>query len=804
MQVAKASISGIILLALIISLNTKFGAVPPVGKFFDPDAGFWANAETSTPESEELNIPGLQDEVSVYFDERNIPHIFANNEHDLFLAQGYIVARDRLFQMEMQTYDAAGRLAEVVGPELLSRDLNTRRMGMAYGAEKAMEEIEKDPEIKNIIEAYSYGINAYIDQLSPADYPLEYKVLNFAPEKWEPIKTAYLLKNMTRMLAGRHTDVNTSNTFQYFGEDFVEKYFTQKPERNAPVIPPSREWDFEADVPEKPDSLFVPSVSKVIDPFPHQEGIGSNNWAVSGAKTASGHPILSNDPHLGLTLPSIWYEMQLTAPGINTYGVTLQGTPTIIIGFNEQTAWGTTNVGSDVMDWYEIQFRDETKQEYWHDEQWKPTTSRVEEIKVRGGESVLDTLIFTHHGPVFEVEPAVGEGEPIYHALRWIAHEPSNDLRTFYGFNKMQDYEDFVEAISHYVAPSQNFVFADTAGDISMWVSGKLPKKWKFQGRTMSDGTDPHYDWQGWIPTEHNPHIINPERGFVSSANQESTAPDYPFYLADDFAPYERGRRINDLLTEMEDITPQDMQRMQMDVFAYNASTIIPKMIEWTKLDELSAMEMEVLEQMRNWNFEMKANLIQPTVYLTWFNRLYRSVFDDEYNGTEASLRYPSRDVFVEIIKEEPDMIFVDNINTPEVETVEDLATETLRETIARLTDTYGEDIENWKWGYDINNDLNHIANIPGFGAQNLFSSGAAEAINAVRGTHGPSWRMVVELGPEVKGWGVYPGGQSGNPGSPNYDNMVEDWQNGRLFELNFLRKEPSEYLYTLELKGTE
>jgi penicillin amidase len=804
MQVAKASISGIILLTLIFALNTKFGAVPPLGKFFDPDAGFWANAETSTPESEELNIPGLQDEVRVYFDERNVPHIYAENEHDLFMAQGYIVARDRLFQMEMQTYDAAGRLAEVVGPDLINRDLNTRRLGMTYGAEKAKEEIENDPKIKEIIEAYSKGVNAYISQLSPADYPIEYKVLNFAPEQWEPIKTAYLLKNMTRMLAGRHNDVRTSNTIQYFGEDFVEKYFTQKPKLNDPIIPPSREWNFEANVPEKPDSLFVPSVSKVIDPFPHQEGIGSNNWVVSGDKTASGYPILANDPHLGLTLPSIWYEMQLSAPGYNSYGVTLQGSPAIIIGFNEQTAWGTTNVGSDVMDWYEVEFRDETKQEYWHDGQWKSTTSRIEEVKVRGGETVLDTVIYTHHGPVFEVDPAVGEGEPVYHALKWIAHEPSNDLRTFYQFNKMANYEDYEEAVSHYTAPAQNFVFADTAGDIGLWVSGKLPRKWEFQGRTVSDGTDPRYDWQGWIPSEHNPHIKNPERGFVSSANQESAAPDYPYYLDDDFAPYERGRRINDLLTEMEDITPQDMQRMQMDNFAYNASTIIPEMIAWTNSDELSDKEMEVLDMMRDWDFMMEAELIQPTVYLTWRNRFYRAVFDDEYNATDASLRYPSRDIFVEVIKEDPEMTFMDDINTPEIESVEDIVTRTFNEVVTSLVDYYGEDLENWKWGYDIDNDLNHIANIPGFGAQNLFSSGAAEAVNAVRGTHGPSWRMVVELGTEVKGWGVYPGGQSGNPGSPNYDDMVEDWRTGELFELNFLREEPEEYEYILKLSGSE
>ncbi|MDR9416357.1 MAG: penicillin acylase family protein, partial [Gracilimonas sp.] len=198
------------------------------------------------------------------------------------------------------------------------------------------------------------------------------------------------------------------------------------------------------------------------------------------------------------------------------------------------------------------------------------------------------------------------------------------------------------------------------------------------------------------------------------------------------------------------------------------------------------------------------AELIQPTIYMKWRNRFYRAIFDDEYSSTEASLRYPSRDIFVEVIKEEPNMPFVDDINTPEVETVEEIVTKTYKETIVDLAEQYGDDPESWKWGFDMENDLNHLANIPGFGIQNLFTSGAAEAINAVRGTHGPSWRMIVELGPEVKGWGIYPGGQSGNPGSPYYDDMVEDWRTGQLFELNFMQEEPTKYAYKIEMQGDQ
>lgn len=786
-------LSVLLLAALIFSFSTQFGSVPPLGSFFHPIEGFWGNAEKrELTGSIDLNLEGLQDSVEIYYDNRGVPHIFARNDHDLYFAQGYVVARDRLFQMELQAYDAGGRLAEIIGPPTIERDRSTRRWGMPYGAENAIKEIQKDEQVWGTLTAYSNGVNAYIEGLSPDEYPLEYKILNIAPEEWKPIKTALLLKNMSRTLAAGNDDVQTSNTRKYFGQDYIEKWFVTKPELNDPIIPPGREWDFEADLPPAPDSLFVPSAAQNLSPFRPAEGVGSNNWAVSGSKTQSGYPILANDPHLGLTLPSIWYEIQLYAPGINTYGVTLQGAPGVIIGFNENVAWGVTNVSADVMDWYEVQFRDESKKEYRHDGQWKSTTFRIEQIKVRGEETMIDTVVFTHHGPVTEVSPADVE-TPVYHAQRWIVHDGSNDLKAFYGLNRAENYEDYVEALSHFEAPAQNFVFASNEGDIALWVNGKFPKKWMYQGQTVSDGTDPAYDWQDWIPRDHVPHIRNPERGYVSSANQESAASDYPYYLDDDFAPFERGRRINDLLAQMEDITPEDMQEMQLDTYSYYAATILPALLEWMNTDSLDDQELEIYNLLSEWDYYMDAEKIAPSVFRLWVGNFYRSIFYDEYETTEVMLRLPSRDRFVEVIKAEPEWPFIDNVNTSQVETRGERAAYAFNETIADLTDQYGEFSDGWKWGFVINNDVNHLAFIPGMGEQDLFTSGSSEAINATRGTHGPSWRMVVEVGPEVRGYGVYPGGQSGNPGSKSYTEFLEPWRTGELFELDFLKEKPEQ-----------
>ena len=772
-------------------LQTRWGNIPPMGPFMDPDDGFWANAERSEPASSDFSIDGLKDSVQVYFDDRRVPHVFAQNDYDLYYMQGYLQARDRLFQMEMQTYDAAGRLSEIIGPSLLERDKQTRRWGMVYGAEQAVAEVKKHEPSWTIFEAYSAGVNAFISSLEPQDYPLEYKLIDISPEPWTPLKIALLLKNMTRTLAAGNSDVAHSNTLAYFGEEFMEQLFDRDYDLLDPVIPSTRVWDFDRVPVEAPDTLFVPRQAKSVNPFPVPEGIGSNNWAVSGEKTASGYPILSNDPHLRLTLPSIWYEIQLHAPGVNTYGVTLLGAPGVVIGFNEEVAWGVTNVASDVLDWYEIQFQDDRLEAYWHDKQWKQTTKRVEEYKVRGQGMVTDTVVYTHHGPVTKVQAGNEEEAPVYHAMRWIAHEPSNEIRAFYQLNRAQNYDDYVEALTHYQAPAQNFVFASQDGDIALWVNGRFPNKWDGQGRTLSDGTDPLYDWQSWIPREHHPHIKNPPRGFVSSANQESAAPDYPYYMDDVYAPFERGRRINDRLSDLDNITKEDMQELLMDNYSYHASEMLPEMLGWLEQDSLEGVALEIADSLGAWNFYNEAEYRSPSVFRNWWYELSRGILSDEYDA-HVPLRFPARDRLMQQLKESPNFWMVDNMTTDRVESIEEITTQAFLGAIEALREQYGDWSDAWDWGWVMDNHVPHLTQTNGLGTDALYSGGGAESVNATRGTSGPSWRMIVELGPELKAWGVYPGGPSGNPGSSNYDSMVEAWRTGQLYELKFYRKAPT------------
>lgn len=740
-------------------------------------------------------MDGLTEPVEVFFDERDVPHIFAQNDHDLYFAQGYITARDRLFQMELQIRAAGGMLSEWMGSRTVEYDRNQRRLGMMYGTERAMEGISAYSEVFEAVEAYSDGINAYISTLDYEDYPLEYKILNVAPAEWKPMNSALLLKYMTQMLAGRSDDIRTSNAIAHFGQEFVNRYLSASVMLLDPIIPPDMEWPFDAQIPEKPDELYHPSFASEIElwqPDPHN---GSNNWVVSGEKTAGGYPILSNDMHLNMSVPSIWYEIQLRTPDSNVYGVTLQGTPTVIVGFNEQIAWGSTNTGADVMDWYEITFRDEEKTHYLHDGEWLPVEKRVETIHVKGLDPVTETILFTHHGPIFTTEEQEPDS-PEYRrnlALRWIAHEPSNELLTFYKLNRAKNYDDFRSAFETYQAPAQNMNFADISGDIAIQTGGFFPVKWQYQGRTVGDGSDSRYDWKGYVPFEQNPFSLNPERGFLSAANQDPVDESYPYYLGDDFAPYERGRRINDLLSEMDEITLEDFRLMLMDDFSYHAYTLLPIFLDRMDRSDLSETEIRLLTQLESWDFENHGDLIEPSIFYTWGIEMTLAIWANKYE-TEYPMRWPDRDRTAELIISEPDSPLFDNIESEQIETIDDLILASFRSAIESLQFRFGNNEESWKWGYVNNTNLGHAGQIPGMGVRDLFTNGGAETINAIRGSHGPSWRMIVELDPEgVRGYGVYPGGQSGNPGSKTYTEFIETWRTGELYELLFLASEPTE-----------
>lgn len=806
MKLLRLSLSLLITLSLFYLLNFPRGENIPfaLGEFLNPFAGFWQNNIRTDRIPEDLRIPGLVDSVVVQWDERKVPHIFAQNTHDLYLAQGYLTARDRLWQMDFVAHAAAGRVSEIIGPnpDVIQYDLYRRRLGIVYAAENSLKMMLKDDASRTALNAYSDGVNAWIGQMEERDWPIEFKILNYKPEPWTPLKSALLLKHMAWDLTGHERELSMSRTRAVLGDSLMNVLYFHPPLFLNPVIPLGTPWNFKPlPIPPAPKTIFQIAAPESFFPFQPDPDNGSNNWAVYGKKTQSGYPILCNDPHLGLTLPSVWYEVQLISPEANVYGVSLPGAPTVIIGFNRNVAWGLTNAHTDVLDWYDTDF-DKSNWKYFYDGRWENAAKRLERIKVRGGRTILDTLAITRHGPIVyrRGEKPVDDAALPGAALRWTGHDPSNELGAFLKLNRAKNYDDFEDALSAYDCPGQNFVFAASDGDIAMQHSGKFPLRWKGQGRYISDGSDPAYDWQGWIPREQLPKAKNPPGGFLASANQPPTGGSYPYFLYGKYAAFERSMRINERLEELQNITPQDMMALQLDILNVRARTVLPAMIHILEQQDISLADVRYIDILKNWDFRNDRESIAATIFEYWWENTHKLIWEDEFPGNPGQYRLPGDDATLNIILNDTANVFVDATYTGELETIGDILLFAFEESNRQLAEKFGPFGDNWKWGGARGTEINHIARITGFGRVNLKTDGDHDIVNAIKRTHGPSWRMVVQLGPELKAWGIYPGGQSGNPGSPEYDKFVNDWVDGKYYELHYLTS-PNETLPQLQAK---
>lgn len=788
----------VVALALIYVFHHAWGVLPPLGKLFSPFQGYLQNAgEGPGSGDDEIVLRGVKDEVVIRYDDNAVPHIFAKNDDDLYFAQGYVIARDRLWQMEFYTLVAAGRLTEVVGGGALEYDRFNRRLGMARSAAAIAERLEADTIASGILDAYAAGVNAYIAQLAYKDFPVEYKLLNYSPEPWSPYKSILMLMNMRNTLSGGSNDYRLTQVLARYGPDLVADLFPDYPAMESPIVPMGTAWDFDPlDVPPVPEEVAALPDSGLLAfsvPAPRPE-VGSNNWAVAGDRSATGLPILANDPHLQLTLPSIWYQMQLSSPNVNVYGVALPGTPAIIIGFNKDVAWGVTNVGSDVMDFYRIRFRDSTFAEYWHDGRWKPTTMHVESFTLKGRGELRDTLYYTHHGPIVyhkAAETGYTSSVPVGYAMRWGANEIDGaDVLTFHYLNRATDYDDYRSALAYFTAPAQNFVFSSNGGDIAITSNGKLPLKWKGQGKYLLDGTLAAHDWQGWVPRAQNPSVKNPPRGFVSSANQFPADTTYPYYLDWEFAHPSRAIRINERLGAMAAATADSLRELQNDNFNVDARRILPRLLRGLATDDSIRRSAEY-DALDRWNYWNDANEVGATIFESWLEELLAAVWGDEFPQDEE-LRYPSLDRTYELINNEPDARWFDNVLTADtVETLDGIICQSFQQTVSKLRRRLGElSATDWAWGRVKNTRIMHLVpNFRSFGRTGIVNGGGSSIVNATSGTHGPSWRMVVQLDGEwPMAYGLYPGGQSGNPGSAYYDNMIDRWANGELDTLLFMK----------------
>ncbi|MEM7102675.1 MAG: penicillin acylase family protein [Bacteroidota bacterium] len=786
MRIIKFVLSFIATVVLVVGLNQRQFNLPALGIFFSPTAGFWQNAEPvefSLPAS--INIDGLSAPVKVVYDDRLVPHIFAENAVDAAMAQGYVTAQHRLWSMEFQIFAGSGRLSEFIGKVGLPADRQTRRRGLIRAAETALEEWKKDTEYFQYIQAYTDGVNAWIDQLKPVDYPLEYKLIGYQPERWSVLKCAILQKVMSRTLSMREDDLEATNALNIFGKEEFDFLYPEWYDEQLPIIPKGTEWNFEK-VTVRSDSF--PATDKKLSHIPltkPPEFAGSNNWAVSGKKTASGNPILCSDPHLNITLPSIWFEIQISIPEYNVYGVSIPGSPGVIIGFNENIAWGMTNVGHDVSDWYRIHWQDESRQAYLFDGAYRESEQVIETYKVRNGTTVYDTIYYTHLGPVAYTK----EGD-IYQdlAFHWLGAYPSNDVKMFFSLNKAKNYEDYVNALGYYTCPAQNFAFASKDGDIALWVQGNFPLKADQQGRFVQEGNTSANEWQGFVPNEQNPHTFNPESGYVSSANQHSTDPSYPYYYNGGFDDY-RGRTLHTALSGMESITPDDLKKLQNNNFNLQAKEMTPLLLEKLDKSVLSKDEIGFYNEIKDWDYKHEKGLVAPAVFRSWFSNFYKQTWDEFYTLNDSiSVLFPESWRTVYLLRDHEESKWFDITTTDTKETSADIVTQSFKSACQELLDWSQKNDQRPFWRDYKGTIIRHLLRQPALSAVNVDVGGDRNALNAVSKSFGPSWRMVVELGEEIKAWGVYPGGQSGNPGSPFYDDFVNYWAQGEYYDILFMK----------------
>lgn len=755
----------ILFVAMIVVLSIPIGQLPVIGHFLNPFTGFVQNAyiENETDDLK-INLSQLNDHAEVHYDTSGVPHIFAENDDDLYFLQGYIVAKDRLWQMDMQGRSGMGELSEIVGEKALENDRLMRRLGLADAANELLNQSKKDGSYATILK-YTEGVNAYINSLSPSEYPLEYKLMNFKPRAFKPEYTAVLLKIMALRLTAMEADIENTNFVNKFGKEDFDRLFPSFYKEEAPIIPKGTLFNKttsndSVSLNTISSKLYAKRVLKELD-----RNLGSNNWAVNSSKSSTNNAILCNDPHLKIHLPSVWYEMHLVSKNQNVYGVTMPGAPGIVIGFNKNIAWGVTNAGRDVRNWYDIQFKDATRNQILVDSTFETVKMKLESIYVKGRGWVQDTILTTSFGRiVYDRNFNIGDNA-LNLALSWTNYIRSNEMLTFLKLNKAENHNDYLNALKTFYCPGQNFIFASVKGDIAIKQQGLFPNTPIDQDKFILNGSSSNLKMNHFIPIEDNPHCYNPSQGFLYSANQHPTDASYPYYYSSgDFESY-RNRRIDNVLRQKEKLSIEDMKTLQSDNYSLLASEFVPIFLKYIDSNQT------LYSKFKNWNYRFDESDEIATFFELWFKTFEKNVWD-ELLVEGVSLDYPKPIVLYDLLKNDTSFHFFDLISTSNKESAGDIVRMSFQEA-TKIYDTLST--KTW-WQYK-DTEIPHLTNIPALGRYHINTGGNKHIVNATWKNWAPSWRMIVEL---IKNRPVayvnFPGGNSGNPSSKHYDDFIDSW----------------------------
>jgi len=756
-------------------------------------------------------LPGLQNEVTVERDQWGVPHIRAASLDDLVEAQGYVMAQDRLWQMDLLRRVARGQLSEILGPTTLKIDKDFRTLGFGRAAERDFTLLDAEP--RKLIEAYARGVNKFIEK-HQKNLPLEFSLLRYKPQPWQPSDTLAISGYMYRTLTDTwERELNRAKVIELAGADRSKDLFSQEAamdhfvvgDPNAPNDGSQRsaadaddeddDDDMEPDTvlkasqrganwiaaPENvPDlaTALLPTIQRFLEQSRSEirQSLGSNNWVVSGAHTATGKPLLANDTHLELTIPSIWYEVHLTAPGLNVKGFTLPGAPLVIIGHNDRIAWGFTNNGADVQDLYVETINPAAVDEYRVKGAWLKAKTIDETIVVKGQPDEHLAVMVTRHGPVVH-----REGDKAY-ALRWTATEPGGLANSYNWLGKAKNWSEFRNVMKRVWGPGQNAVYADVDGNIGYLMAARVPIRKKGHGEVPVPGDTDDYEWTGYIPFEQLPQALNPESGLIATANARVTGPNYKPYLTDRWEEPYRTARIYDLLHDRHDLRPEDMLKVQTDTYSYPHALIADQLlaaVRTAKPKDLRAQKL--IEGLRDWNGIADADSAEVS-FLHATRRAAIDLLVEPFLGMETAIyQWRSTAFLQKILTDRPAKWL-----PPAYKNYDEMLAAAADQAVVQLAKQSGsEKPEDWGWkrfnSLDMFHPLGHSGVLKWFlSITDKPQSGTSYSVRAPTKTHGPAMRFVANPGDWDNSILLIPAGQSGQPGSSHYSDQFSYWYEGK------------------------